>query len=151
MRSRGRPGLRSETAYSLMSMAKPVDRIFMRLGMLQTILNSATGQHGRLESWQNAQNQAIAVAKVMCGERSPYEIIPWFWSDQFEVNIQLVGAPSAWDSLCFRGDPKSLKFSSFYIKDGKIIAAATFNRRQRYPVCAAVDRERKNCEPAYAR
>jgi 3-phenylpropionate/trans-cinnamate dioxygenase ferredoxin reductase component len=101
---------------------------FYAVGDVASHLNSATGQHGRLESWQNAQNQAIAVAKVMCGERSPYVIAPWFWSDQFDVNIQLLGSPSEWESVCFRGDPKSLKFSAFYVKDGKVIAAATFNR-----------------------
>jgi 3-phenylpropionate/trans-cinnamate dioxygenase ferredoxin reductase component len=90
--------------------------------------NPILGRRLRLESWQNAQNQAIAVAKVMCGERSPHAELPWFWSDQFDLNIQLLGSPLDWDEICFRGDPASFKFSAFYLKDGKVVAAATFNK-----------------------
>lgn len=94
------------------------------------VANQVNGAGGRmrLESWQNAQNQAIAVAKVMCGDRTPYAGVPWFWSDQFDVNIQMLGVPSEWDDICIRGETGSFKFSAFYLKDSKVVAAATFNR-----------------------
>ncbi|MFQ5958509.1 MAG: oxidoreductase C-terminal domain-containing protein, partial [Alphaproteobacteria bacterium] len=80
-----------------------------------------------LESWQNAQNQAIAVARVMCGKREPYAELPWFWSDQYDLNLQIVGLPERWDRLVWRGDSAGLSFSVFYFEDGTVVAANTVN------------------------
>ena len=81
----------------------------------------------RLESWQNAQNQAIAVAKAMVGGNEPFAEIPWFWTDQYDVNLQMAGAPEAWDSLVWRGKPAEKSFTIFYLKDGKLVACNTVN------------------------
>jgi 3-phenylpropionate/trans-cinnamate dioxygenase ferredoxin reductase subunit len=48
----------------------------------------------RLESWRHAQNHGIAVGKAMCGETTPYDDIPWFWTDQHGVNLQVAGLPA---------------------------------------------------------
>ncbi len=48
----------------------------------------------RLESWRHAQNQGIAVGKAMCGDTTPYDDIPWFWTDQYGVNLQVAGLPA---------------------------------------------------------
>ena len=76
----------------------------------------------RLESWENAQNQAIAAAKAMLDKGEAYGEIPWFWSDQYDMNIQLVGLPAAWDEAVTRGDPASGQFIVFYLKDGRSTA-----------------------------
>lgn len=55
--------------------------------------NPVLGRHVLLESWQNAQNQAIAVARNIAGPRAPYAEAPWFWSDQYGVNLQIAGLP----------------------------------------------------------
>ncbi|HXM84856.1 MAG TPA: FAD-dependent oxidoreductase [Stellaceae bacterium] len=81
----------------------------------------------RLESWQNAQNQAIAVAKAMVGGNEPFAEIPWFWTDQYDVNLQMAGAPETWDSLVWRGNPAEKSFTVFYLKDGKPVACNTVN------------------------
>ena len=81
----------------------------------------------RLESWQNAQNQAIAVAKAMVGGNEPFAEIPWFWTDQYDVNLQMAGAPESWDSLVWRGKPAEKSFTIFYLKDGKLVACNTVN------------------------
>jgi 3-phenylpropionate/trans-cinnamate dioxygenase ferredoxin reductase subunit len=81
----------------------------------------------RLESWQNAQNQAIAVAKAMIGGREAFAEIPWFWTDQYDVNLQMAGAPESWDSLAWRGNPAEKSFAVFYLKDGKPVACNTVN------------------------
>src|SRR5262249_37626119 len=65
--------------------------------------NAVLGRRIRLESWQNAQNQGIAAARAMIGQAKPYAEAPWFWSDQYDVNLQMVGLPERWDSLLFRG------------------------------------------------
>ena len=89
--------------------------------------NPLLGRRIRLESWQNAQNQAINTARAMCGRMEPYAEIPWFWSNQYDLNLQLVGMPESWDQLVMRGDMADDKFSAFYLADGQVVAANGVN------------------------
>jgi NADPH-dependent 2,4-dienoyl-CoA reductase/sulfur reductase-like enzyme len=89
--------------------------------------NPLLGRHIRLEAWQNAQNQGIAVAKVMAGGEQPFSEVPWFWTDQFETNLQMAGAPDQWDRVVFRGEPTDPGFTLFQLLDGKVVAAVTVN------------------------
>lgn len=74
----------------------------------------------RLESWQNAQNQAIAAARNIAGEQFIYSEIPWFWSDQLDFKIQVAGTPYSWDSVQVRDDGQSgLLF--FLIKNRQVV------------------------------
>jgi 3-phenylpropionate/trans-cinnamate dioxygenase ferredoxin reductase subunit len=84
--------------------------------------NPRLGRRFRLESWQNAQNQAIAAAQAICGEYKPYCEIPWGWTDQFGVNIQMLGLPTSFANGLLRGDPKDDAFSLFYL-DGRCMTA----------------------------
>ncbi|HEY7611259.1 MAG TPA: FAD-dependent oxidoreductase [Alphaproteobacteria bacterium] len=81
----------------------------------------------RLESYQNAQDQAMAVARNMIGEPRPYEDSLWVWSDQHDVNLQMTGAPEGYDKLVWRGDPAGGAFMVFYLKDSRIVAVNTVN------------------------
>ena len=110
--------------------------------------NGFLGRTLRLESWQNAQNQAIAAARAMCGAPVPYNEVPWFWSDQYGVNIQLAGVPERWDDVVFRGDPGIGAFSAFYLLEGRIVGVTGFNAapdvrfgRKLIEALAAVDAE----------
>ncbi len=89
--------------------------------------NDLLGRRIRLESWENAQNQAIAAARAMLGGATPYAEIPWFWSDQYDVNIQLIGLPADWDRTVTRGERAENRFIEFYLKDGRIEGAAAIN------------------------
>ena len=89
--------------------------------------NPILGHRLRLESWQNAQNQAIAVARAMCGAAAPYAEVPWFWSDQYEFNIQMVGAPLATDAIVVRGEPASGRFICFNLAGNIVVGATAFN------------------------
>ncbi len=89
--------------------------------------NPILGRRLRLESWQNAQNQAISTAKAMCGNGVPYAEVPWFWSDQYDLNLQMLGVAEHWDRLVFRGSVEERKFSVFYLLDGIIVAANAIN------------------------
>ena len=82
----------------------------------------------RVEHWSNAQRQGLSAAKNMLGQREPYVEIPWFWSDQYESNIQYVGHAQSWDEVVLRGDVADRKFSAYYLKDGRLRAALTVNR-----------------------
>ncbi|MBV9523070.1 MAG: FAD-dependent oxidoreductase, partial [Alphaproteobacteria bacterium] len=89
--------------------------------------NPLLGRFLRLESWQNAQNQAIAVAKVMAGGDGAHAELPWFWSDQYAVNFQTAGVPERWTRLLWRGRPEDGRFTLFYM-DGDIpVGGATVN------------------------
>ncbi|NBP72812.1 MAG: TonB family protein, partial [Alphaproteobacteria bacterium] len=89
--------------------------------------NSLLGRRIRLESWENAQNQAICAAKAMLGGEDTYAEIPWFWSDQFDANIQMMGLPEDWNETVVRGDRNAGEFVEFYLKDGKLEGAAAIN------------------------
>jgi 3-phenylpropionate/trans-cinnamate dioxygenase ferredoxin reductase subunit len=85
-------------------------------------------RHIRLEHWQNAVRQGAAAARSMLGQRTAYEEIPWFWSDQYETNVQYVGFHTTWDELVVRGRLDSGSYLACYVKDGRIDAAVALNR-----------------------
>jgi len=89
--------------------------------------NAFAGRRLRLESYQNAQDQAAAVARNLCGADEAYEDSLWVWSDQHDVNLQMTGAPESWDSLLWRGDPDDGRFTVFYMAGGRIVAVNTVN------------------------
>jgi 3-phenylpropionate/trans-cinnamate dioxygenase ferredoxin reductase subunit len=89
--------------------------------------NRWTGRRMRLESWQNAQDQAIAAAKSALGREVRYEPLPWFWSDQFDLNLQIYGLPAAAHRVVIRGDPASGSFLAFYLDGDHIKAAVAAN------------------------
>lgn len=91
-------------------------------------LNPLYGRHIRLESWQNAQNQAIAAAKSMCGDAQVYSDVPWMWSDQFDANLQVAGMPESWDRVVFRGAPASADFIGFQMAGDRLVGAMSVNR-----------------------
>jgi 3-phenylpropionate/trans-cinnamate dioxygenase ferredoxin reductase subunit len=81
----------------------------------------------RLESWANAQNQAIAVAKALLGTFEPYADIPWFWSDQYDVNLQILGDIPADAQLAVRGDLAAKRATLFHLEDGAIRGVIAIN------------------------
>ncbi len=89
--------------------------------------NPILGRRIRLESWQNAQNQAIAAARAMCGEGEPYAEVPWFWSDQYEVNLQMLGLPDAESDSVLRGDMGGESFTIFELREDRVVAATAIN------------------------
>ncbi len=97
--------------------------------------NPILGRHLRLESWANAQNGGIAVARNMVSEPAPYAELPWFWSDQFDLNLQLVGAPDSWERLVTRGDPASGRCVVFYMEGARVVGATAFNQGREMRPC----------------
>jgi NADPH-dependent 2,4-dienoyl-CoA reductase/sulfur reductase-like enzyme len=81
----------------------------------------------RLESWQNAQNQAIAAARNLAGTACAYAEVPWFWSDQLGANIQLVGVTEPDLEIVWRGDRQSGRCLAFGLAQGRVRLAAGFN------------------------
>ena len=82
----------------------------------------------RVEHWHNAIKQGAAAARNMLGRSVPYDEIHWFWSDQYEANLQYAGFHTKWDQLVVRGRLESGNFLAFYINDGRVDAVAGLNR-----------------------
>jgi 3-phenylpropionate/trans-cinnamate dioxygenase ferredoxin reductase subunit len=79
----------------------------------------------RLESVQNAVDQSRVAAANMCGKPTSYSELPWFWSNQFDLRLQIAGLSQGHDTAVLRGDPAARNFSVMYLKDGRLIAADT--------------------------
>jgi NADPH-dependent 2,4-dienoyl-CoA reductase/sulfur reductase-like enzyme len=86
----------------------------------------------RLESVQNANDMANTVARAIMGEKEPYEALPWFWSNQYDLKLQTAGLNLGYDEAITRGDPASRKFSVVYMKEGRPIAFDCVNAMKDY-------------------
>jgi 3-phenylpropionate/trans-cinnamate dioxygenase ferredoxin reductase component len=92
----------------------------------------AGGQRIRLESVQNANDQATIVAKSIMGAPEPYGATPWFWSNQYDLKLQTVGLSQGHDDLLVRGDIAARSFSVIYLKEGRVIALDCVNAVKDY-------------------
>ncbi|MCB9957469.1 MAG: FAD-dependent oxidoreductase [Rhodospirillaceae bacterium] len=86
------------------------------------------GQRIRLESVQNAADQGRTVAAAIAGQPRPYDTVPWFWSDQYDVKLQMVGLSAGCDRVVLRGDRAGGKFSLFHYRAGVLRAVDSVNR-----------------------
>jgi 3-phenylpropionate/trans-cinnamate dioxygenase ferredoxin reductase subunit len=82
----------------------------------------------RVEHWQNAMQQGAAAARSMLGGAKPYDAVHWFWSDQYDVNLQYAGFHQRWDKVVMRGNPDRRDFIAFYVSGGCIDAVVALNR-----------------------
>ena len=90
--------------------------------------NRFAGGRTRLESVQNAVDQAKCVAHTIAGQPTPYRDVPWFWTDQFEIRFQMAGLGAGHDRQVVRGNIEERKFSVFYFKEGRLLAVDSINR-----------------------
>ncbi|MFQ6004582.1 MAG: NAD(P)/FAD-dependent oxidoreductase, partial [Woeseia sp.] len=90
--------------------------------------NALLGRHVRLESVHNALEQAKTAAANVCGEDQRYTQVPWFWSDQYDLKLQIAGLSKDYDRTIVRGDPSTRSFSCAYLQDGVLIAVDAINR-----------------------
>jgi len=88
----------------------------------------------RLESVQNAIDQAKHAALAMLGKPTAYSEVPWFWSDQYDLKLQIAGLGRPGDQHVLRGDPAARKFAVFHLRDGKIAAVEAVNAAPEYLV-----------------
>lgn len=120
-------GLAVDNGIAVDALCRTSDPGIYAAGDVTSHPNDLLGRNIRLESWENAQNQGIAAAKAMLGGETPYREVPWFWSDQYDVNIQLVGLPGDFDRTVTRGERAAGSFIDFYLKDGRIDGAAAID------------------------
>jgi 3-phenylpropionate/trans-cinnamate dioxygenase ferredoxin reductase subunit len=92
----------------------------------------ADGAEIRLESVQNANDMANAVAKTLTGIPTESHAVPWFWSNQYDLRLQTVGLSLGHDATVLRGDPAARSFSLVYLKQGRVIALDCVNAVRDY-------------------
>ena len=82
----------------------------------------------RVEHWQNAVKQGAVAARNMLGRSVAYDDVHWFWSDQYDANLQYAGFHTTWQQLVVRGRLDSDSYLACYVNDGRIDAAVGLNR-----------------------
>ncbi|GMO93406.1 NAD(P)/FAD-dependent oxidoreductase [Bradyrhizobium sp. TM239] len=92
----------------------------------------AGGAEIRLESVQNANDMAATAARAVVGELTPYRVLPWFWSNQYDLRLQTIGLSMGYDAEVVRGDPASRSFSVIYLRDSRVIALDCVNSTKDY-------------------
>jgi 3-phenylpropionate/trans-cinnamate dioxygenase ferredoxin reductase component len=90
-------------------------------------LNRQYGRHLRLESVDNAFEQGNTVAANLAGTPTPHDKLPWFWSDQYDLKLIIVGVAQGYDEAVVRGSPVSRSFSVCYLRRGELIAIDSIN------------------------
>ena len=94
--------------------------------------NPFAGEHLRLESVQNANDQAQVAVRIILGQAAEYRSVPWFWSNQYDIKLQTVGISTGHDRVVIRGDPATRSFSVVYLTDGAVVALDCVNATRDY-------------------
>jgi 3-phenylpropionate/trans-cinnamate dioxygenase ferredoxin reductase subunit len=92
----------------------------------------AGGKRIRLESVQNACDQANIAARAIAGAPEPYAAVPWFWSNQYDLKLQTIGLSIGHDEIVVRGEPASRSFSAVYLRWGRVVALDCVNAVKDY-------------------
>ncbi|PKQ08997.1 MAG: pyridine nucleotide-disulfide oxidoreductase [Alphaproteobacteria bacterium HGW-Alphaproteobacteria-12] len=114
--------------------------------------NGIYGQRLRLESVHNAIEQGKTSAATLTGKEKPYNQVPWFWSDQYDLKLQIAGLSAGYTQAVVRGDPETGRsFAVFYLKDGALIAVDAINRGQEFMMSKMLAAKKTQLDPARIR
>ncbi len=106
------------------------------------------GRRVRLESVDNAFEQAKTAAANLCGKPTVHDKTPWFWSDQYDLKLQIVGLSQHYDNVVLRGDPAAKSFSCCYLRDGELIALDAVNHGKDFMAARKLIAEHARPDPA---
>jgi len=108
--------------------ARTNDHDIVAAGDCTLHVNPIYNKEIRLESVQNANDQARVAANTLCGKLEAYHALPWFWSDQYDIKLQIAGLSHGYDQVIIRGKTISGRsFAAFYFSEGKLIAVDAIN------------------------
>jgi 3-phenylpropionate/trans-cinnamate dioxygenase ferredoxin reductase subunit len=120
-------GLECENGVVTDAHCRTSDEAIWAAGDCASHLNRQYGRHLRLESVDNAFEQGNTVAMNLLGTPTPHDKLPWFWSDQFDLKLVIVGVSHGYDMTVVRGDPRTHSFSVCYLRAGELIAIDSIN------------------------
>jgi 3-phenylpropionate/trans-cinnamate dioxygenase ferredoxin reductase component len=105
------------------------DPAILAAGDVANAYHPRLGRHLRVEHWDNAIAQGQAAARTMLGGGTPYERLPYFFTDQYDLGMEYVGSvgPDGFDDVVLRGDPASGTFAAFWLAGGRILAGMHVN------------------------
>jgi len=103
------------------------DRDICAVGDCTSHPNAIYGRRLRLESVHNALEQAKTAANNLCGKETHYSQVPWFWSDQYDMKLQIAGLSAGYDDVVIRGKPAERSFACLYLRDERLIAIDAVN------------------------
>jgi len=122
-------GLKVENGIVVDEYARTSDPDIVAAGDCTWHYNAIYDRWMRLESVQNASDQARIAASTVAGKEKPYRALPWFWSDQYDLKLQIAGLSQGHDEIVIRGDRQgSRSFAAFYLLNGVIIAVDAINK-----------------------
>jgi 3-phenylpropionate/trans-cinnamate dioxygenase ferredoxin reductase subunit len=108
--------------------ARTEDPRILAVGDCANQPSSHLGMRVRIESVPNALGQGKAAASVILGKPAAFTELPWFWSDQYDLKLQMAGLSKLGDDLVIRGDMASRKFSACYLRDGALVCINSVNQ-----------------------
>ena len=121
-------GLAIDNGIAVDAQLRTSDPAVSAIGDCASFPDAASGKRIRLESVQNAIDQGRAVAKRIAGQPADYAAVPWFWSDQRDLKLQMAGLTAGCDRTIVRGDPESRAFSVFCFKGERLAGIESVNK-----------------------
>lgn len=112
--------------------ARTSDPDIVAAGDCANFPDAMTGRRVRLESVPNAIEQARSAAASLLGGQRPHASVPWFWSDQYDLKLQIAGLSSGYDQVVLRGSTSGRSFAAFYLQEQRLIACDAVNRPQEF-------------------
>lgn len=100
--------------------------------------NDLLGYRLRLESVPNAMEQAKTAAATLCGQHKPYHALPWFWSDQYNIKLQIAGMNRGYERVVIRGIPSTDQFVAWYMKGNQVLAADCINNPKEFMIAKKI-------------
>jgi 3-phenylpropionate/trans-cinnamate dioxygenase ferredoxin reductase subunit len=101
------------------------------------------GGRRHLEHWDNALNQGRSLGKALAGQREPFDHVAYFFSDLFDLSLNMIGYPEGWDDIIVRGDPAGVAFTTIYLRDGVVRAALMINDDRHFDAWPALIKARQ--------
>lgn len=142
-------GLEIDNGIVVDEFARTSDHDIVAAGDVTNHYNPIYDRKLRLESVQNATDQARTAANTLCGKLEAYHTLPWFWSDQYDLKLQIAGLSQGFDQVVIRGDiTKGRSFAAFYFQEGKLIAVDAVNSPKEFMLCKRALAEQKSADPA---
>ncbi|GGB61567.1 pyridine nucleotide-disulfide oxidoreductase [Roseibium aquae] len=120
-------GLETDNGILVDGAGQTSDECIFAAGDCSRFFSARYGRSVRMESVQNAIDQAKAVATALCGGEVDYDPLPWFWSDQYDIKLQIAGLSDEYDNTVVVGSPEDHKFYVAYLKNGQLIAVDSIN------------------------
>jgi 3-phenylpropionate/trans-cinnamate dioxygenase ferredoxin reductase subunit len=142
-------GLAVDNGIVVDAQCRTEDPVIHAIGDCASQLHPLLDQRLRLESVHSALEQARMTAAAICGRPQPLLQTPWFWSDQYDVKLQMAGLSAKHDEVVVRGDPdRGRSFAVFYLRQGVLIAADAVNRAPEFMMSKLLIADRARVDPA---